>query len=192
MECVKLRSAIIQKTLEAVKEFSPNIKTEEGLLDRNHLAKYPLPSIRSIPFYPIHRILKPLLGGNTSTFDKSNEHMLRLEDLLFWDPYMNRGQLHSILTDPDKQDCLVTDDLIFKMSQWFANPQDWEWLAFIFQLEATTIRNIRDDAHDRPDFICRYILQLYTQRNYNPTYKHLRLILEEYSLVKGRNLSVRH
>ena len=193
MECVRLRSSIIQKTLETVKEFSPTTKTEEGLLDPRYLTKYPLPSIKrlEVPFYSIEMILKPLLGGNTSTFDKSNEHMILLKDLLFWDPYMRSGhnQLHKILNDPEMQDLPLTDSFLFDLSQWFSD--DWRKLASIFQFEQCTIGNIQEESNNRQDLICRCILQHYTKQNSNPTYRGLRVLLEEYSLLKERNLYTR-
>lgn len=193
MDCIKLRSAIIQKTLETVKEISPNLKIEEGLLDPNYLIKYPLPSIKhlEVPFYSMDMVIKPLLGGNTSTFDKSKEHMILLKDLLFWDPYMRTGskELHRILNDPEAQNEPLSDSFIFDMSQQFS--QDWGKLSHIFQLEATTISNIREEANDRSDFICRYTVQHYTRQNSNPTYGELRLLLEEYTILKGRNYHVR-
>lgn len=194
MECIKLRSAIIQKTLETVREISPNLKIEEGLLDPTYLGSYPLPTIKhlEVPFYSMDMIIKPLLGGNTSTFDKSKEHMILLKDLLFWDPYMRAGskELHRILNDPEMQNVPLDDSFIFDMSQQFS--QDWEKLAQIFQLEAsTTISNIREEANNRPDFICRFILQHYTRQNSNPTFGELKHLLEQYTILRGRSHHVR-
>ena len=198
MECVKSRSTIIQKTLETVKEFSPNLKIEEGLLEPRYLKTYPLPSIKhfDVPFYSMDIVLKPLLGGNSSTFDKGKANSILLKDLLFWDPYLkngkknynrlNDGMLHKILNDPEQQDVVISETFLFDLSQWFS--QDWQLLAFIFQLEPTTISNIKDDANNRSDLICQCILQHYTRQNSNPTYKDLKTLLEEYSILKGRNL----
>ncbi len=199
IKCVKSRSTIIQKTLETVKEFSPNLNIEEGLLDPRSLTKYPLSSINNfdVPFYSIDMVLKPLLGGNTSTFDKSKRNMIKLKELLFWDPYMksgngqqynnlNDGKLHKILNDPDQQDVIISEAFLFDLSQWFS--KDWQLLAFLFQIEPVIINNI-EEANNKSDMmICLCILQHYMRQSSNPTYREIRTLLEEYSLMKGRSI----
>ena len=189
MECIRLRSAIINKTLETVREYSPLIRLEEGLLGPGWLQNYPLPSIKGliVPFYRIDMVLKPLLGSNSSTFDKSTQHHVKLKDLLFWDLYLNRGNLHKQLTNPDNQDSTISDSFIFDFSQMFSKEEEWRILANIFKLEPITISNIKEEAQGRPEEICRCILHHFKRQSENLTYKELKNILEDYSLLKGRN-----
>ena len=191
LRCIKLRSAIINHTLEAVRQHSPLLKLQEGLLHPDQLQKHPLPSIkdRVVPFYRMNMVLKSLLESRVSTYDMKTSCQIRMKDLLFWDSYLHRGELYRMLNRPVNLDAEISEVFIFDFSQQFASDEEWKVLAStVFQIQPSSISIIQEQAQNKLTLIYQHILHCFKRQCQNPSYRELKTILEEYSLLKGRNL----
>lgn len=190
MECVNLRAAVIQKILETKATFIPNVMTSEGLLDPFSLVEYPLKSIKhcEVPLYHISMILKPLLESLTSTFDRSYQHTITLDRLLYWDPYMNLGKnLLEVLFNPALENVEVDDGFIDEYSRKVSN---WELLAHkVFRLDKETVDNISNYTNLRSTLSCQHIFRVYSSQELM-TYGCLRRLLDSFSIFGGRDMFV--
>lgn len=188
MKTVKLRSALIQKILEAKSDYCPNMNTSESLIDPKHLEgsyQYPVISkpLTSLNRYDITAIAQAFMSRSPYVYDTRREGFLLVEKLVYFDPYNGvTGPILSKLYDHEESKELRQDLL-----------QDF---SFCHQYNAQHFKEIllsqyplwyHKEFNKKNDNWCLEVLLWYL--NTAPkTVTDFRNDLDMYSLFAGRNI----
>ena len=198
LHCVKLRAAVISKILETKAMYAEHIKTHELLIDPRYLVSYPLPSIRRmcVSVYSMTMLAHAVSEETRFIFSTSRQEFQGLQDLLFWDPYLNLGEgLLKELCDPTRQEAPLTEDFLFRLAQKAA--ESWYHLGKdVFNLSIPTLETIqqetrRQNATPRMDLMCMQVFQEFCKQEETMTIGRLRNELDRFSIFQGRNIMVR-
>ena len=87
VECIQLRSEIIQKTLEAKDKHCKAVEMSESFLHPTNV-KYPLTdNIEDVKFYSLTEIGRVTVKREENALDQRGRNPIPVEDLLLFDPY---------------------------------------------------------------------------------------------------------
>lgn len=94
LRCVRLRSAVIRKILEAKQEFCINVVTREYLIDPSQLSRaYPVvSSVSRLTLYDTSVIVRAITEMNNYVYCSRRVKMQALETLLYFEPYTDLGE----------------------------------------------------------------------------------------------------
>ena len=90
IDCVLLRSAIIQKVLSAKREFCPIVSTSESFILPEDATRYPLKPQSELSLVSCAEIAKAIASGERATLDTEGK-LRTIEELLHFEPYYNLG-----------------------------------------------------------------------------------------------------
>ena len=199
LECVCLRAAVISKILETMAIHAEHIKTHEFLIDPRHLVSYPLPSIRSVsvPLYSIAVLARAVCEEKSFIFSSNQQQFYSLQDLLYWDPYLNLGEdILKELCDPESQERRLTEEFLFRLALKAA--ESWYHLGKgVFKMNKSTLETIRRETNQqnmprRNTLMCMQVLQDFWQQQEVMNIGDLRKELDKLSIFQGRSVLVSH
>ena len=186
LECLAIRSKIITKVLQTVKDFCPNIKTTESIIDPEQVIKHPLKSSSELTLCSISNTALAITSRERHVI--SEYQSLPLKNLLKFEPYAH--------LDQDTLQCIHSEKNVMKdekisnafISNFADQVCDSDHISvYIAILNPSQARKSLSACH-RQELIDTFD----SWRNETEgTYSCLRKTLNKYSIFTGRNPLVR-
>ena len=182
-KCMTHRSNIINKVLETVKEFCPNITTVESVIDPQEVVKHPLKPSSNLTLCNITDIAAAVVANEEDV--KCQYRAVTLQTLLQFEPYASLDQdtLQCIHSDKnDLKNAKISSTFISHFTNQIKSPEDVSmYIAMI-----SPHRAISFPEHNT------FVHAFETWRNETEgTYSCLKETLNNYSIFAGRNPLVR-
>ena len=119
MSCVSLRSAVIQKILSVKDEYCRNLVTCECLIDPLQLKArdvYPTikTSLQDTVLYEVALIATAMVYEHPYVWNRQNTRMVKVESLLYFDPYLQVGE--NLLKELYNETQDLKQDFLFQLS----------------------------------------------------------------------------
>ena len=196
VQCLHLRSSIIQKVLKATAEFC-SVSTLESFIHPDDL-QYPPKSGSETVLFHIPGVAQTIVDMNPCVHDDSDVgEIISMEELLYFEPYSDIGrQLLEKLFDKENEDVKVSDYFLNEISQSIvANTeprylkQKKELFLKLFKLNPDVLHEQVMSLPESQSFQFKKMFQIWCSRSY-VTYGHLKKTLDKYSMFCGRNLLV--
>ena len=116
LDCVALRSKLIQLVLEVKRKFCPNLQIDQYLMDPKDIADQPYPfahrSLESMTLYEMSMVMTSIVELKEWVFDTRGQSLCPLANLLYFEPYVNLGgELLGRLFSEESEH--VTDDKLY-------------------------------------------------------------------------------
>ena len=187
MKCVKLRSAVISKILDAKQQFSPQAKVNECFIHPSEIGKYPNMNIETVSKVNICEIAKAINEGSLFVLNQRNQ-AVRLEDLLHFEPYEGIGRDHlNPLYLPEKAKEKVPTSFLYEVSKHCQSK--CEKFAEILRVPSSDIATYKELHAERPDILLLHVLEQSWRdsRSETGTYGELRERFDHYSIWCNRN-----
>ena len=193
-ECLTVRSQIIAKVLETVKDFCPNITTVESVIDPQEVIRHPMKPAASLTLFSISDIA---LAVALNKDDVRGEHQsLTLSQLLQFEPYASLDQdtLQCLLSEKNaKKNDRLSDSFIAHFANKVAGSEHISTVASVYtnilghsQSPVAQVSTLSDSLKQE------LIHAIKTWRDKTEgTYSCLRETLNKYSIFTGRNPLVR-
>ena len=189
-ECLRTRSNVITKVLQTVKDFYPNAKTVESIIDPQEVIVPPLKPPSELTLYCISDIAVAITTKKED--DKSDYKSFPLKHLLAFEPYANLNQdtLQCILSDKNtKKDETISSAFISHFTDQVTSCSEdlSKYIALISHAQVFSVQTSHTGSPRQ-----KLIQALITWRNETEgTYSCLRETLNKYSIFTGRNPLVR-
>jgi len=198
IECVSLRSSIIQKIMEAKEEFCSKLSTAEFFIDPRGL-QYPPGPLQELTLFSMSTVARSVVEAKPCVIcDGGSMHMLlELEaKLLHFEPYADLGEdILKELFNEEKRDTELTDEFLYEIADMIAKTKSIghkkECLLRMFDPPRTMLQERIRQAPEGVTHELVRIFQLWRDRSKDQTYGGLRRKLDEYSVFCGRNPLVR-
>ena len=184
MECIRLRSLVIQKILVALKQFCPKVSTSEVIILPSEM-QYPIDTSSSPTQFSIGEVARAVLQATPiaepCVVNEESEHET-LKALLYFDPYANLGQ--SIISE-------LFDD----QNTNYRHPISGDFLnrftARVHQNKDFFIKLLQQSSTDW-NLELREVLTQWREgsQDHNGSYECLRRDLDQFSIFAGRNPQV--
>ena len=198
MACVRLRSSLISKILEAKEELCPGISTTELLIDQSNLSNYPLPSSSELTLYTmVDQVVKAVREHKLFAIDRTGRRKMKLVDGLHFEPYLGmHKQLIDQLFDKDLANHEVGDDFLHDLATniypKFMQQLPTEMVLRMFNISDSRLfySYFEQFPSERDNPVMRCFRLLLTWKNCDTggsTYQSLRTTLDKYSIFRGRN-----
>ena len=119
MNCVSLRSAVIQKILSVKEEYCRNLVTSECVIDLQQLKAqdiYPMikSSLEDTMLYEVSLIARAVVHEQPYVWNRQNKRMMKVESLLYFEPYLQFGE--SLLGELYNEDQDLSQDFLYQLS----------------------------------------------------------------------------
>ena len=197
MACVRLRSSLISKVLEAKQDLCPRISTTELLIDPSNLSTYPLPSSSQLTLYSVaDQVVKAVRECKPFILDTTGRKKLKLEKALHFEPYhVIPGKYIDRLFAKDLANQEVDDSLLNDLASNL-HTKLMERIPIQEAFRMFSIPNCREfysyceqfpTERDNPAMRCFRLLLTWKKYAPNPTYQSLHTTLDKYSIFCGRN-----
>ena len=197
MACVRLRSSLISKVLEAKQELCPGISTTELLIDPSNLSTYPLPSSSELTLYSMaDQVVKAVRECKPFILDITGRKKLKLEKALHFEPYHGiPGKCIDRLFAKDLANQEVDDSLLNDLAS-NVHTKLMERIPIQEAFRMFNIPNCREfysyceqfpTERDNPAMRCFRLLLTWKKYDANSTYRSLHTTLDKYSIFCGRN-----
>ena len=185
-----VRSQIIAKVIETVKDFCPNVTTVESVIDPQTVIKRPLKPAASLTLCSISNIALAVALSKVDV--KGERRSLALSQLLQFEPYASLDQdtLQCVLSEKNaKKNDKVSNPFIFHFANQVADSERISMYLTILHNEQ--FLSIRASAKsDSPKQEMVHTLETWRDKT-EGTYSCLRETLNKYSIFTGRNPLVR-
>ena len=189
-ECLRTRSDVITKVLQTVKDFYPDTKTVESIIDPQEVIVPPLKPPSELTLYCISDIAIAFTTRRED--DQSDYKSFPLKHLLAFEPYANLNQdtLQCILSDKNtmKDETISSAFISHFTDQVTSCSEDLsKYIALISHAQVFSVQSSHTCSPSQ-----KLIQALITWRNETEgTYSCLRETLNTYSIFTGRNPLVR-
>ena len=189
LECIRLRSSVIKKVLQAKKTFCPNTFTAESLIHPQCL-QYPLACIAKIILFPLPIVTQAIVEAEPFAVSDDNK-TFSVEKLILFEPYFHFDQSHlKTIFDPDNEQKQIQDDTLQNITdsitEYTGNLKALEFKTMIF----ANIFKFHKAMHGRSkhETGIELLRVFHTWKSHSDgTYQCLRKTLDEFSLFCGRN-----
>ena len=119
MSCVSLRSAVIRQILSVIEQYCRNVSASEYVLDPQQLKSenvYPLikDSLDSMLLYDVSLIARAFVAELPYVWNTHHKGMVKVESLLYFDPYFQVGKTLLSNLYSDGQD--LSQDFLHQLS----------------------------------------------------------------------------
>ena len=192
LECIRLRSSVIKKVLQAKKTFCPNTSTAESLIHPRCL-QYPLACIAKIILFPLPIVTQAIVEAEPFAVSDDNK-TFSVEKLILFEPYFHFDQSHlKTIFDPDNEQKKIQDDTLQNITDSITEyTEDLKALEFKTKIFANIFK-VHKAMHGRSkhESGIELLRVFHTWKSHSDgTYQCLRKTLDEFSLFCGRNLLV--
>ena len=188
-EFLMVRSKIITKTLETVRDFCPNITTTESVIDPQELVEHSLKPAASLTVCTVENIA---IAVTKNIEDVKCEHQpLTLSQLLQFEPYagLNQDTIQCILSEKNaKKDNRISRGFIAYFASQIAESEHIKLYAKIIGHHRSPGARVSQSDNLRQELV--HTLETWRDKT-EGTYSCLRETLNEYSIFTGRNPLVR-
>ena len=198
IECVHLRSLLVQKILRMKEEFCSKVSTKEAFINPNEL-QYPLKYLKDLTLFCLSDVARSVINKKRFVICTDDHCRLKLENLLLFEPYADLGEnILKELFDEEKKDTKdkeVTDEFLNHIANEMVRKKDSKYIDYkkeCFQqlfdpLPASLYKGASKDPIDQ----LVLIFQHWRDRSKDRSFGGLRKELDEYSVFCGRNPLVR-
>ena len=186
-----VRSQIIAKVIETVKDFCPNITTVESVIDPLKVIKCPLKPAASLTLCSISNIALAVALSKDDV--KGERRSLALSQLLQFEPYASLDQdtLQCVFSEKNaKKNDKVSNPFIFHFSNQVADSERISMYLTILHNEQSLSTPRASTKSDSPRQELVHTLETWRDKT-EGTYSCLRETLNKYSIFTGRNPLVR-
>ena len=186
-ECVGLRSALIQKILNSVKEFCPKLTAIESFIHPTDVT-HPLNPSSSIKRFSIQEIASAITQGKTAVVNDDN--LSTIEELLCFEPYS--GIDPSVINElfdtenPYVQE-EVSDRFLYQIATGIHERMDY--YVKMFKPPPDMLQNLIDQAPPGTTHATARVFQIWRLRS-EGSYECLQRELNQFSVFAGRNPQV--
>ncbi len=180
IEGVKLRSQIINTILEAKDQFCPKAKVTEYILAE--CSQYPPDLNLKIPFYDIAQSI-----AQADAFVVDSRHsLLKLEDLLFYDPYFKIGKnLIEKLWSEECSEEEVPLKFLFELSK--AQTTHMHQISKILSVPQSDVDSLQQTWASEPAKLLLHIYEWWKDRQEKSSFENLRKVFSLHSIFCDRN-----
>ena len=195
IECIRLRSSIIQKILRAKDKFCSEVLTTESFIHPDKL-QYPLSSPQDLTLFSLHDVAKLVVATKPCLrySDGRGFKHLELETLLLFEPYADLGEdILKELFDEERKDTEVTVEVLKHIAIRIVRKTkdiDHKKKCFLKLFDPFPESFYKGASKDPIDELA-LIFEHWRYRSKDRTYEGLRQKLDEYSVFCGRNPLVR-
>ena len=187
VECVKLRSELMQRIRSYHRKHSPQIPVQEFFLDPKELLAYPLENfeVQKLTFIvDIEDVAVKIQEnsakkGNVYFSAREGEVSSKLSDILFFEPYTKLSQPFIEELFNEEQAKEVSEQHINKLAKQFGN----SWNNFLQEMFIPKMEDIDTDILESSE----KILHVWKEHSHQHTYKDLREALDRFSIFGGRS-----
>ena len=190
-EFLMVRSKIITKTLETVRDICPYITTVESVIDPHELIEHPLEPAASLTLCTVNNIA---LAVTKNIEDVKCEHQpLTLSQLLQFEPYagLDQDTLQCILSEKNaKKDDRISSAFIAYFASQIADPENIKLYSKIlgYHHSRSHCARVSNSVSPRQELV--HTLETWRDKT-EGTYSCLRETLNKYSIFTGMNPLVR-
>ena len=188
-EFLMVRSKIITKTLETVRDFCPNVTTVESVIDPHELIDHPLKPAASLTVCTVTNIA---IAVSNNLEDVKCEHQpLTMSQLLQFEPYsgLDQDTLQSIFSEKNaKKDIRISSGFIDYFATQIADSEHIKLYAKILGHHRSPIARVSQSDSSKQELV--HTLETWRDKT-EGTYSCLRETLNKYSIFTGRNPLVR-
>ena len=186
VDCIQLRSAVIQKVLNARKEFCPRVSSVEALIHPKDIIHYPLKPATKLRLFSIAELTKAIIGSKPCVVGESGPPM-NLEKLLYYEPYahLKESILQRIFEQPPNCEKEVSDAFLYEMADCIHTKMDY--FVKMLKPQASMLQNLIDQAPPGSTHAIVRVFQLWRLRSSQGSYHCLRNELDQFSMFAGRN-----
>ena len=185
-----VRSQIIAKVTETVKDFCPNITTVEFVIDPHKVIKHLLKPAASLTLCSISDIALAVALNKDDV--KGERRSLALSQLLQFEPYaiLDQDTLQCVLSEKNaKKNDKVSNPFIFHFANQVADSERISmYLTILHNEQFVSIRASAKSDNPKQELI--HTLETWRDKT-EGTYSCLRETLDKYSIFTGRNPLVR-
>ena len=187
VECVKLRSELMQHIRSYHRKHSPHIPVQEFFLHPTELLAYPLENfeVKKLTFIiNIDNIAMKIqkLSNKSSNFvctGKEGKVGSKLSDILLFEPYtkLSKQSIEELFNE--EQTKQVSEEYLNKIAKHFGN----SWNNFLQEMFIPKLEDIDTETLQSSE----KILHVWKQQSHINTYQVLREALDRFSIFGGRN-----
>ena len=197
IECIRLRSSVLQKILNMKEEFCSTVSTTESFINPDEL-QYPLRPPQDLTLFSLNDVARSVIMTKPCVICSDGSSFVELEKLLLFEPYNYLGE--DILKElfDEKKDRKMKDDLLYDIADQIVREADSkdidqkkEYFLKLFNPHPTLLQERVCRAPEGPTHELVRIFQLWRDRSTDQSYGRLRRKLDEYSVFCGRNPLVR-
>ena len=185
IDCVHLRSLLIQNILSTLQQLCQDISTSEMIIHPSSVS-YPFKPGDKPTVYSLHEVATAVCKAKSSVVNE-NRKLATLDQLLYFDPYAQLGEriLHELFSE-EKPHCdkEVTDEFLYRIADQVHRKK--EMFAELFKSPATMLHERIREAPPGPTHEIVRVFQLWRDRS-EGTYECLRKELDQFSIFSGRN-----
>ena len=200
MACVRLRSSLISKVLEAKEELCPGISTTEQLIDPSNLSSYPLPSSNELTLYSMSdQVVKVVKAVPAKDFilGTTGRKIVELKKALYFEPYhgMHVRRIDRLFDEnyanQEVDDSFLHDlaaDIHTKLMEQIPTQAALQMFGVLDARQFYSYCEQFPDERYNPIMRCfRLFLTWKICDTNGATYQSLRTTLDKYSIFCGRN-----
>ena len=183
IDCIHLRSAVIQKVLTARQEFCPRVSTRESLIHPKDTTQYPLKPTTELRLFSISEVSKAIIAGKPCVVSPP----MNLENLLYYEPYahLKESILQTLFEKPPNCEKEVSDSFLYEMADCIHTKMDY--FVKMLKPQASMLQNMIDQAPPGSTHAIVRLFQLWRLRSSKGSYQCLRTELDQFSVFAGRN-----
>ena len=186
VECVRLRSALVQGILSAKDELCSRVPTSESFLHPLDSTSHPLKPITEVRYASCSEIAKAVTAGKGSIVDQSGR-VMALETLLSFEPYACLGEdiLRELFDEgnPNYQK-VVSNEFLYRIADRVHQKKDT--FIQLFNLPTTLLHDRMCHAAEGPTHQLIEVFKLWRECS-KGSYQCLRRELDHFSVFVGRN-----
>ena len=196
-ECLRLRSQLISLVLETHTEISCNVHVAESFIDPYEVTDHPLKPTSLITVFDIRQVSSAILKSKRLSVS-GTDNELSLENLLTFDPYhlFNTDVLECFFDESQPvYKTKISDTFLSELAsqispnrELFVELLSHDNTAIRNQFQKTDLSTADSDAVGDPGIV--ECLKVWRESG-EGTYKCLRELLDQFSVLAGRNLLVR-
>ena len=184
--CLSIRSKIISKVIQTVKDFCPNIKTSESIIDPHEVIKHPVKHSSQLTLCSLSNVALAIASNREIVM--SEYQSLSLKYLLNFEPYasLDQNTLQCIHSDIMKDEKISNAFISHFANQTSCSEDHSMYIAVISHTQTS------DSLTQSSSSSLELVQALEAWRNNTEgTYNCLRETLTSYSIFTGRNPLVR-
>ena len=178
---LQLRSSVIQKVLATVSEFCAKVSTTEHLIDPHQTLSYPVIVTKLYYVNEVAALIAKKSSNAVFVVSESGES-ISLKTLVHFEPYtvLDQRFMVKLFGNDDSSTEYITDNEISSLARSVLNSEH----------SGTFIQFFDKDHHNSPSFTQLFQTLKQWRSSCSGTYSCLRQKLDQYSIIRGRNLLV--
>ena len=185
MECIHLRSLLIQKVLDAKDQLCLRVPTSESFLHPVDATSHPLKLTADVRYTSYSEIAIAITEGKSFVLDQFNK-VMHLDTLLYFEPYAHLGEciLRELSDVNPNYQKVISDEFLHDIAD--RRHQKKELFIDVFDLPTTRLHDRIRCAPQGPTYELIEVFKLWRERS-EGSYQCLRRKLDQFSIFAGRN-----